>query len=85
MTASELTEQCFVDIGRCRRAQGDTRKGSCGACSLYLSPFLSVHHGARTRGRKKKESRISSGVYQLTRGIISSYFPYLERAVRETV
>ena len=27
-----------------------------------LSPFLAVHHGARTCGRKKKESRVSTGV-----------------------
>ena len=57
--------------------------GVAGSAPYNFLHFLAVHHGARTCGRKEKESRISSRVYQLTRGIIFSYFQYLERAVRE--
>ena len=58
-------------------------RGVAGSAPYNFLHFLAVHHGARTCGRKKKESRINSGVYQVTRGIISSYFQYLDRAVRE--
>ena len=58
-------------------------RGVAGSVPYNILHFLAVHHGARTCGRKKKESRICSRVYQLTHGIISSYFQYLDRAVRE--
>ena len=82
MTASGFTRHCVQCVGRCPKAQGGGPAG-LGDVSLQLSPFLAVHHGARTCGRKKKESRVSGGVYQLARGIISSYFRYLDGAVRE--
>ena len=33
---------------------------------------------------RKKNPELVAGVYQLARGIISSYFQYLDRAVKET-
>ena len=46
--------------------------------------FLAVHAGAKTCGRKRKESRVRGGVCQVARGIIPSYFQYLGTAVKET-
>ena len=34
--------------------------------------------------KEKKNPELVAGVYQLARGIISSYFQYLDRAVKET-
>ena len=53
-----------------------------------LSPYNFLHFWPciMVRGpveERKKESRVSGGVYQLARGIITSYFQYLDRAVRE--
>ena len=48
-----------------------------------LSPFLVVHHGARTCGRKKIESRVRRGVMSTNSWDSISYFQYLGRAVRE--
>ena len=42
-----------------------------------------MHHGVRTRGRKKKNPELGEGMHQLARGVIFSYFQYLDRAVKE--
>ena len=52
---------CVVQIGRCPQSQGGARNWLQGLLSV-LSPFLAVHPGAGTCGRKKKESRVSTGV-----------------------
>ena len=52
---------CVVQIGRCLQYQGDARNWLRGLLPV-LSPFLVVHPGAGTCGRKKKESRVSTGV-----------------------
>ena len=41
-----------------RRTQGEVAEPT----PSKISPFLAVHHGARTCGRKKNESRVSRGV-----------------------
>ena len=52
---------CVMQIGWRPQAQGGERNWLRGLL-LVLSPFLAMHHGAGTHGRKKKESRVSTGV-----------------------
>ena len=56
MTTSGLT--AFV---WCPQSQSGARNWLRGLLPV-LSPFLAVHPGAGTCGRKKKESRVSTGV-----------------------
>ena len=51
-----------------RRTQGEV----AGPTPSKLSPFLAMHHGARTCGRKKKNPELVEELCQPTRGILSA-------------